>query len=470
MKKFTSLFALLAGLCVYNAQAEDVTIWVYADDPTIQHLYWWGADNVPTDYDASPTFNSLGEGIDEQHSINGLSIYKKTLKNVQNNYGIKFWHYGDNNSKVESYDINQEFLGTGSEFYFYYFGGDKDNYLNMSLTGNFNGWSRSTCKLVAQEEWSYVLDLHELNQLENIEFKIRANEGWLGANNLSISYPSAWSEYVSGSDNIVINHKSLPTDIKKILISIRKDEWNNHEWALSIGPAAEYTIGDNTYTVDGPVNIDLTGDPSFSATGSFDRVSAKYQRTINGNWGTLCLPFGINPFNEHYQDKVTFYQLEEVENNVMHFSPMGSVEAGTPCVFKLTGTNKLSIEEENTSLDPKLDNPDPEEYNIDNNMWEMFGTYETIVKNSIYYIKGDAFWYGTETSQITINPYRAYILGPAPTNAGAPLRIEANDTEGLQFVEQEDGSVKVYYDLQGRKLDSAHKGLVIENGKIIMVK
>ena len=151
---------------------------------------------------------------------------------------------------------------------------------------------------------------------------------------------------------------------------------------------------------------------------------------------------------------------------------MGSVEAGTPCVFKLTGTNKLSIEEENTSLEPEPNNPDPEyiEYIINNNMWEMFGTYETIVKNSIYYIKGDAFWYGTETSQITINPYRAYILGPAPTNAGAPLRIEANDTEGLQFVEQEDGSVKVYYDLQGRKLDSAHKGLVIENGKIIMVK
>ena len=443
-----------------------MTIWVYADDPTIQHLYWWGADNVPANYDASPTFNNLGEGIDEQHSINGLSIYKKTLKNVQNNYGIKFWHYGDNDTKVETNDINHEFLGTGSEFYFYYFGGNNDNYLNMSITGNFNGWTRTTCKLVAQEEWSYVLDLQELDQ---IEFKIRANEGWLGFNNLSISYPYNWPVSRDNDDNIVIN--PLPTDINKILISIRKDEWNDR-WALSMGPAAEYTIGDNTYTVDGPVNIDLTGDPSFSATGSFDRVSAKYQRTINGNWGTLCLPFGIDPFKEHYQDKVTFYQLEEVENNVMHFSPMGWVGAGTPCVFKLTGTNKLSIEEENTSLEPELNNPDPEyiEYIIDNNMWEMFGTYETIVKNSIYYIKGDAFWYGTETSQITINPYRAYFHGPAPTNAGAPLRIEDNDTEGLQFVEQEDGTVKAYYDLQGRKLDGARKGLVIENGKIIMVK
>ena len=95
----------------------------------------------------------------------------------------------------------------------------------------------------------------------------------------------------------------------------------------------------------------------------------------------------------------------------------------------------------------------------------MKGTFQQKTLSSIYLIYNDEVHPGTN---ITIPPYRAWFEGSLPTNA--PLRIEVADPEGLQFVEQEDGTVKAYYDLQGRKLDGARKGLVIENGKIIMVK
>ena len=102
----------------------------------------------------------------------------------------------------------------------------------------------------------------------------------------------------------------------------------------------------------------------------------------------------------------------------------------------------------------------------------MHGTFETVNSgsNTYYYIanydNGEGIYYGTN---ITIPPYRAWFTAPDDYKP-APLRISVGDTEGLQFVEQEDGTVKVYYDLQGRKLDEAQKGLKIENGKVIMVK
>ena len=47
----------------------------------------------------------------------------------------------------------------------------------------------------------------------------------------------------------------------------------------------------------------------------------------------------------------------------------------------------------------------------------------------------------------------------------AALRI-SDDTNGIEFVEQEDGSVKLLFDLQGRQLkDGVRSQMFIENGQ-----
>ena len=85
----------------------------------------------------------------------------------------------------------------------------------------------------------------------------------------------------------------------------------------------------------------------------------------------------------------------------------------------------------------------------------------------MYFFSENQFWSGTPAS---IPAYRAWFDADANFGASpAPFRIEEADAEDIQFVEQEDGTVKAYYDLQGRKLNE-RKGLMIENGKIIMVK
>ena len=89
----------------------------------------------------------------------------------------------------------------------------------------------------------------------------------------------------------------------------------------------------------------------------------------------------------------------------------------------------------------------------------------------LYYIASNQFWQGVNTN---IAAYRAWFTSRDNTlgssASGAPFRIEVGEEQDIQVVEQEDGSVKVYYDLQGRRLGQVRKGLVIENGKLIFVK
>ncbi len=217
----------------------------------------------------------------------------------------------------------------------------------------------------------------------------------------------------------------------------------------------------NVY-LEGSNKLELTDGVAYPFTNSadFTATTATYSRTCSSQWGTLCLPFEIN----RTYDGVTFYNLSMVEDDVMYFTSVsGSIAAGTPVVFKMNSTNAtLSISETEVAV---VSNP----VDVANGSWTMQGTFTSqdfmYGYSNYYYIAGDEFW----NDGFTAAPYRGWFVGPA--SSSAPYRISTgDDTEGLQYVEQEDGSVKVYYDIQGRKADSTRKGLVIENGKVMMIK
>ena len=191
-----------------------------------------------------------------------------------------------------------------------------------------------------------------------------------------------------------------------------------------------------------------------------------YTRQCTKQWGTLCLPFRFAP--DHYSN-VSFYSFDRVDGDVMYFNIIeDEISAGQPVIFKINdGSSTLTISEGGEEPYELALNP----IVSTSSTWNLQGTFKEAKSgsNTYYYIANrdgeDGVFYGTN---ITVPPYRAWFTGPTPS--GAPLRIEVDETEGLQFVEQEDGTVKVSYDLQGRKLNEARKGLMIENGKVIMVK
>jgi hypothetical protein len=193
----------------------------------------------------------------------------------------------------------------------------------------------------------------------------------------------------------------------------------------------------------------------------------EYTRSCKNEWGTLCLPFDFKPFYAYQFKDVTYYELKSATDEALVFSPIDAstswVNAGTPLVFKLNNSNSDLIVKawDIYSLNSQASTSDVIEG------WKLNGTVEGTTIDAGWVMQSNEIRKVAENG-FPIKPYRAWFTGERPS--GAPLRISVDETEGLQFVEQEDGTVKVSYDLQGRKLDDARKGLKIENGKVIMVK
>ena len=457
MKKFTSLFALLSCLCVVSAQAyEPVTVYLFSYYPQYRYAWWWGCSegNPTTDFDHKPNFTQL-----TPVNINGITFYSITAT-PNSNDGIILNLYDDQGGMTPDGSIKI----TNDTYIVYYQG---DNYVttepirSLGIAGIFNGWSTTTDKFsVVDNAWTYIWDTKGAEK----SFKLLPNSdaNWTGYTFDEHNTVNPASDFEPGNNgNFHIKANSDLDNYTKFKITAT---WGPNAsvmqyWTINVEGLStdEYTIGSHTYEIGESNTVDLSNDEPFSTGKSFTAATATYSRSTGENhWGTLCLPFEI----KNAPNGATFYSLSSVSATALTFTPIsGTIAAGTPVAFKLTNPGTLTINESNVQVvaDPLTSGTG----------LTMKGTFQQKTLSSIYLIYNDEVRPGTN---ITIPPYRAWFEGTIPSSSGAPLRIEVADTEGLEFVEQEDGTVKAYYDLQGRKLDGARKGLVIENGKIIMVK
>lgn len=296
----------------------------------------------------------------------------------------------------------------------------------------------------------YRLEFRELNGPLIFAHDIKLNHVYSMFVYLSNADETWYDIDVYQGDEIIINDKKIDLSGGWYKFMFHLNSTTELNFEMEKGPISEIEFTDGSIFANaGPITDPIT-----------------FTRDCSNKWGTLCLPFQIT--TEKHTD-VTFYSFDKVEGDVMYFNIIEEpIPAGTPVIFKFNNApGKLTIEEEGQG-EAVI------ELNAGENTsssWTLHGTFEYINSGSdtYYYLskdtEGEGIFYGTN---ITVLPYHAWFTGPTPS--GAPLRITVDDTEGLQFVEQEDGTVKVSYDLQGRKLDDVRKGLMIENGKIIMVK
>ena len=459
MKKFTSLFALLSCLGVYNAHAEgEVTVYVCGSQPQYQCLYWFTAPEASPAWNHDqgiepPKFTDLGEGTIVK---DGDTFYKKTLTpKAGENINVIFSDPGNNG--VKTGDIE---LTGSSEYYFYYFGDDRyfiNSPINLHIAGNFNGWNKS--ELFDRESmttWTKVVEAVN----NELDFKILLNgdqdSDYRGYGQVKLNDPNYW---ISSNNGNFYTYYGQTLFNKYKITATWKPTSNFQDgmcWTLKIeGIGGALTINDGENFYD-------PGNPYIAA-------SATYHRDFTYNWGTLCLPFEI----KNSYEGVSFYKLSSVDrtNKTLSFTSISTVPAGEPVVYKVADDVALNFSETNAQVTttPKVGET------VDG--WTLHGTWQRIDANAmnadeyLYFFSNNKFWQAT--SSVNVPAFRAYFLATEDLGDNAiqaPYRIQTDDVEGLQFVEQEDGTVKAYYDLQGRKLDGARKGLVIENGKIIMVK
>lgn len=226
-----------------------------------------------------------------------------------------------------------------------------------------------------------------------------------------------------------------------------------------------------------PLTIDalpLDDSKAYTLYEDCNVTSASYARAMKSEWGTLCLPFTIDPTSE--ANTCNFYTLQNIGNEsvVLELIENGTVEAGQPVVIR---------KKDNTQTDILINNAEnaqavkePKNTNSGNRLMGTFTNME--LADDCYFIANNQFRlvsnYKPAASGVKLAAFRAYIQ-PQKTNVKhAPsLNISVNDeTTGIEtsnvldLLNDKDAE---YYDVNGRRIQNLQKGInIVKKGNKTM--
>lgn len=240
-----------------------------------------------------------------------------------------------------------------------------------------------------------------------------------------------------------------------------------------VGTNGNEIIGATGY----PLTIDvlpLDDSKAYTLYEDCNVTSASYARAMKSEWGTLCLPFNIDPTSE--ANTCNFYTLQNIGNEsvVLELIENGTVEAGQPVVIR---------KKDNTQTDILINNvenaqavKEPKNTNTGNRLMGTFTNME--LADDCYFIANNQFRlvsnYKPATSGVKLAAFRAYIQ-PQKTNIKhAPsLNISVNDeTTGIEtsnVLDLLNDKEAEYYDVNGRRIQNLQKGInIVKKGNKTM--
>lgn len=183
-----------------------------------------------------------------------------------------------------------------------------------------------------------------------------------------------------------------------------------------------------------------------------------YSRDVtSGNFGTLCLPYG-GTISGATLYAIEGKQMENGEVKSISLVEVDKVEAGKPYIFQAAAEKLVVYYEGDIQATAGNDNG-------------LLGSYNgTAVEAGKYVISNNTVKKCGEGSKIGKN--RCYIdmdNVPEKTASAAALIISFNDsTDAIESIEANADSRNAIYDLSGRRVKAAQKGLYIVNGKKII--
>lgn len=198
--------------------------------------------------------------------------------------------------------------------------------------------------------------------------------------------------------------------------------------------------------------------------------NVSYARDMTGNqWGTLCLPFAINP--NAYSD-CSFYQLNSVDNEkkeiVLSRIDNQEIAAGTPVLVRRNAAvNGISI----SATDAEMANSIQAGSTAGD--FTMVGTLTTSddLANNAYIINNDKFWNvgdlisNGKATTVKVGAFRSYLLAnttaPSAQARMLSLSIGDDDTTAIDVLNAADNSEAEIYDLNGHRLPDLQKGINI---------
>ncbi len=187
-----------------------------------------------------------------------------------------------------------------------------------------------------------------------------------------------------------------------------------------------------------------------------------------GNMSTVCLPFAVSASNEGG----TFYRYDSYDGTDVVFKKVTEemTEANTAYLFMPSTTGKVTFTGNTALASLPADIIEGEETGL-------YGVYTKKTFTADDADKG--IYYGWAQGQFrraganaAVNPNRAYLKLPAAAAARLSVRLDGNGTTGISTAgsSADGGTDAPVYNLQGQRVGSSYKGVVIKNGKKMIVK
>lgn len=233
---------------------------------------------------------------------------------------------------------------------------------------------------------------------------------------------------------------------------------NNPNGIVYLAEGSTADNGNNIVVNGTCANLVLTDGHTFTATKNFEATKATYEMTAiaastNKSFGTIMLPFAINSL----PNGAKAYSLE---NNVVwgediHATEVSSIAANTPTIVTAKGTyaaNKVAIAATKSTYENG----------------QLVGTYKAMeaIENSYVLQKHDdrVAFYLVNNTKPTVKPFRAYIK-PQSTNAKQFIKVVFDsEATGIKEITSDNTKAEIF-DLSGRRVTKAQKGVYIINGK-----
>ena len=245
---------------------------------------------------------------------------------------------------------------------------------------------------------------------------------------------------------------------------------------LFVKNGEQYYVAEKKNDVIRVADMTLNDSEGYDCEADITVSNVSYARDMTGNqWGTLCLPFAINP--NAYSD-CNFYQLSSVDNEnseiVLSRIDDPTIAAGTPVLVRRNAAvNGISIsvfsEEEGEGVAmSKIIQTGSTAGN-----YSLVGTLTTsdVLANNAYIINNDKFWNVGElisnekATTVKVGAFRSYLLAnttaPSAQARMLSLSIGDDDTTAIDVLNAADNSEAEIYDLNGHRLSDLQKGINI---------
>jgi len=289
-------------------------------------------------------------------------------------------------------------------------------------------------------------------------------QGSAGSIKISMAYVGSGSP-VEPAENIVRVGEEALTDPHATCFDVTNLEGSGITFnatnpnALFIAKTGELTNTNNVIINRTCENLVLTDGFAFKAPADFTATTASYTTTINADAGagTLCLPFeatipaGVTAYTLTYAggDKATATAVET------------TIPANTPVL--LNGSGETTFTGSGAV--------DAEATNTEGNMTGVFAS-ATVPTGSYVLQNGDdgVGFYNVTTNDITISPFRAYLTASGALVHNLTVDYQNGEETGIEEMRNGENEKmrSEIFDLSGRRVVKAQKGIYIVNGKKIV--